>query len=272
MANFDLLMRSLAFIEEHLEDSIQTEEIAQACFASKSALEKVFKYTIHFSVHDYMIRRRMTKAARTMLDKPNYSLLDIAVSYGYSSHEAFTRAFSSVWNCTPSEYREQKKGKLHTAELFPRITGLMQIEGETFMRRKCDISELYDFLKSRADCWCVICDIYHLIPINDISRKAGDLAISESLRRMESVCGDEDVVFRIGGDEFVLLTSSSDRAYAEGLQQRILAMNGQLIPYKEAEVPLKLYADLVKVDAGNLKYAELFPKLVISQEKKEEVL
>lgn len=272
MANFDLLMRSLAFIEEHLEDSIQTEEIAQACFASKSALEKVFKYTIHFSVHDYMIRRRMTKAARTMLDKPNYSLLDIAVSYGYSSHEAFTRAFSSVWNCTPSEYREQKKGKLHTAELFPRITGLMQIEGETFMRRKCDISELYDFLKSRANCWCVICDIYHLIPINDISHKAGDLAISESLRRMESVCGNEDVVFRIGGDEFVLLTSSGNRAYAEGLQQKILAMNGQPIPYKEAEVPLKLYADLVKVDAGNLKYAELFPKLVISQAKKEEVL
>ena len=80
MANFDLLMRSLAFIEEHLEDSIQTEEIAQACFASKSALEKVFKYTIHFSVHDYMIRRRMTKAARIMLEKPDFSLLDIAWS------------------------------------------------------------------------------------------------------------------------------------------------------------------------------------------------
>jgi len=127
-------------------------------------------------------------------------------------------------------------------------------------------------LKSRAGCWCVVCDIYHLIPINDISRKAGDLAISESLRRMESVCGDEDVVFRIGGDEFVLLTANSERAYAEALQQKILAMNGGLIPYKEAEVPLKLYADLVKMDAGNLKYADLFPKLVIPQEKKEGVL
>jgi hypothetical protein len=46
-------------------------------------------------------------------------------------------------------------------------------------RRKCDISELYDFLKSRAGCWCVVCDIYHLIPINDISRKAGDLKYAE---------------------------------------------------------------------------------------------
>lgn len=118
----------------------------------------------------------------------------------------------------------------------------------------------------------MVCDIYHLIPINEISRKAGDLAISESIRRMESVCGDEDVVFRIGGDEFVLLTASRERDYAEGLQQKILAMNGELIPYKEADVPLKLYTDLVKVDAGNLKYAELFPKLVISQEKKDAAL
>ena len=48
MANLDLLMRSLEFIEDHLEDTVavQTEDIAAACYASKSALEKVFKYTI----------------------------------------------------------------------------------------------------------------------------------------------------------------------------------------------------------------------------------
>ena len=48
LANLDLLMRSLEFIEDHLEDTVavQTEDIAAACYASKSALEKVFKYTI----------------------------------------------------------------------------------------------------------------------------------------------------------------------------------------------------------------------------------
>ena len=67
----------------------------------------------------------------------------------------------------------------------------------------------------------MICDIYHLIPINDISRKAGDLAISESLRRMESVCGDEDVVFRIGGDEFVIILQNYDYESIEKLKKTI---------------------------------------------------
>ena len=90
------------------------------------------------------------------------------------------------------------------------------------MRRTVDISELYDFLKSRKDCWFVCGDIVHLIPINEISRKAGDAAIAEALRRMESVCGPEDVVFRIGGDEFTLLTNSTDQAYAEELKENFL--------------------------------------------------
>ena len=81
LANLDLLMRSLEFIEDHLEDTVavQTEDIAAACYASKSALEKVFKYTIRFSVHDYIIRRKMTRAARMMIEKPALSILDIAV-------------------------------------------------------------------------------------------------------------------------------------------------------------------------------------------------
>ena len=126
LANLDLLMRSLEFIEEHLEDTVavQTEDIAAACFASKSALEKVFKYTIHFSVHDYIIRRKMTRAARLMIEKPALSILDIAVQFGYSSHEAFTRTFSQVWNCNPSDFKKRytEKGREHSAELFPKIT------------------------------------------------------------------------------------------------------------------------------------------------------
>ena len=270
MANLDLLMRSLVFIEDHLEDTVpvQTEDIADACYASKSALEKVFKYMTHFSIHDYIVRRKMTRAARMMIDKPNLSILDIAVQFGYSSHEAFTRSFSQVWNCNPSEFRKRYENRPHTVELFPRITGFMQLEGEKLMRRTVDISELYDFFKSRKDCWFVCGDIVSLIPINNISRKAGDIAISEALRRMESVCGPEDIVFRIGGDEFALLTNSSEQAYAEELKDKILAMNGAIIPYDEEEIPMSLYAKIIKLENDALRYSEIFPKLMIRAEEK----
>ncbi len=270
MANLDLLMKSLVFIEDHLEDTVpvQTEDIASACYASKSALEKLFKYTIHFSVHDYIVRRKMTKAARMMMDKPNLSILDIAVQFGYSSHEAFTRTFSQVWNCNPSEFKKRSETRPHTAELFPRITGLMKVEGETIMRRTVDISELYDFFKSRKNCWFVCGDIVQLIPINNISHKAGDIAIAEALRRMESVCGSDDIVFRIGGDEFALLTNSTEQAYAEELQEKIQAMNGAIIPYDDIEIPMSLYTKITKIEEGSLHYAEMFPKLMIKLEEK----
>lgn len=94
MANMELLMRSLSIIEDNLDNEIKTEDIAQACYVSKSSLEKMFKESVRFSVYDYIIRRRMMKAAKMMIQMPELSLLDVAVQYGYSSHEAFTRTNS----------------------------------------------------------------------------------------------------------------------------------------------------------------------------------
>lgn len=268
----DLLFRSLSFIEEHLDDDMQTEDIAAACFASKSSLEKVFKFTTHFSVHDYITRRRMNKAARLMIEKPELSLLDIAVQYGYSSHEAFTRAFAQVWKCTPSEYRQSQQKRLRPMELFPQITGVMQLEGEDYMRKTVDISELYDFLKSRKNCWFVCCDIVRLISINEISRAAGDVAILEGMKRLEKAGGDEDVVFRIGADEFVMLTNSEDKAYADSVMERVKAHNGEKIPYEGADIPLSMYVTAMKVEQKILRYSELFQQLQIRNSDKVKML
>lgn len=272
MANMDLLIRSLSYIEDNLDSEMQTEDIAAACYASKSSLEKVFKFTTHFSVHDYITRRRMNKAARLMMEKPELSLLDIAVQYGYSSHEAFTRAFAQVWKCTPTEYRQSQKKRLRPLELFPQITGLMQLEGENEMRKTVDISELYDFIKARKDCWFVCCDIVRLMEINAISRQAGDVAIIEGLKRMELCGGDEDVVFRIGADEFVMLTNSTDKAYADSVVEKIRSMNGIKIPFEGAEVPLSLYATSMQVDQKVVRYNELFQQLQIRNADKQNLI
>ncbi len=72
-------------------------------------------------------------------------------------------------------------------------------------RKKIDISELYDCIKGRKGCYLVLGDIKSLIPINEISHKAGDLAIITSMKRVEQAASNEDIVFRIGGDKFVIL-------------------------------------------------------------------
>ena len=84
----------------------------------------------------------------------------------------------------------------------------------------------------------------------------------------ESVCGTEDVVFRIGGDEFALLTNSRDQAYAQELKEKILAMNGQIIQFEGKDIPLSLYAKTVKIEDKTVRYAEMFPKLMIPDTEK----
>ena len=138
----ELLTTALSYLEEHLTEKIATEDVAKACYCSKSTLEKLFRCVSHLSVHDYVIRRRITKASKKLFYDHNVSILDVAVEFGYNSNEAFTRAFKQVWNCTPSEFRNQNR----YSDLFPRLTFDLD-EGDVIMK-KVDISELYDFLRS----------------------------------------------------------------------------------------------------------------------------
>ena len=232
----ELLTTALSYLEDNLTEKITTEDVAKVCFCSKSTLEKLFRCVSHMSVHDYIIRRRMTKAAKMLFFHREISILDVAVLYGYNSNEAFTRAFKQVWNCTPSEFRNNTR----YSELFPRLAFDLD-KGEQLMK-KVDISELYDVLRERIGCHYIIGDIMGLIPINDISHAAGDLALIEAMKRLNNVAGENDIVFRIGGDEFVLLTDSKDMEYVKKIVSAIESKNGDTFAYEGKDIPLSLYA------------------------------
>ena len=230
MQHIELLVTVLEYIEMHLRDDMKTDDIASACFCSKSALEKLFRSVYHISVHGYIVRRRMMLAAKQLSMQPQRSILDIAIEYGYSTHESFARAFEQIWNCKPSAFRSAKY-----TELFPRFI-VPPTKGDDDMMQKRHID---------------LCDIKHMIRINDISRKAGDLAILEQLRRMTAASGENDIVFRIGGDEFCILTDSSDPAYAEQIAASIRSMNGDSFSYENQAIPLHLHVTTVRLKDCN---------------------
>lgn len=257
MNNVELLANALDYMESHLGDDIHTEEVARVCYCSKSTLEKLFRCATKTTVREYLIQRRMTKAARLIAAQPEMSILEIALQYGYSTNESFTRAFKQVWNCKPSEFRDRKY-----TELYPRLRTPLE-EGDDYMksRKQVDISELYDLFKERKECYFVCCDIASLDPINGISHKAGDLAILEALRRMNEVAGEEDIVFRIGGDEFAMLTCSEEESYAQVLVDRIKEKNGETFDYEEQKIPLNLHAGVTKFGGSRMRYNDLFVEL-----------
>lgn len=260
MQQLQILIRALEYIEDNLSNSVKTEDIAEYCYCSKSSLEKIFKCLNRISVYDYIVRRKMSLAGKMLIEKPKMSILEVAMEFGFSGNEAFTRSFRQIWNLTPSEFRKAK----HKAVLFPQYIGYTEIgegAGDDMMRKNVDISELYDLFIARRNCYFVCSDIQGLVGFNEISRKAGDLAIIEALRRMEMAAGEEDYVFRIGADEFVMMTNSSDAEYANAIAEKVLQCNGQTFAYEGRELKLGLYVSVVKLNGNEMRYKELFDTL-----------
>ena len=257
-SSMELLAAALNYLETHLEEDVRTEDVAAACYCAKSTLEKLFRCVMAISIHDYMVRRRMMKAAKLLHEDPETGILSVALQFGYSTNESFTRAFRKVWNCNPSEFRSRTR----FTELYPRRL-LSEENGDEVMnnRKRVDISELYDLFVQRRGCYFVCCDIHRLMEINEISMKAGDLALLTQLERLNEAAGEEDVVFRIGADEFVVLTASMEVSYAESIAEKIRSRNGEVIVFEGKEIPLTLYVSVTKMSDGVVKYNELFAEL-----------
>lgn len=250
-------MSALSYIDDNLCSDIKQEDIAAACYCSLSGLQKLFTYVLHFSVKEYIEKRRISCAARDITDGGK-SITETCFKYRYNSPEVFSRAFQRVWSDTPSVFKHKWK----FTGLFPKIVDFYSLDGkEENMRRRVDISEFYDVLKSMKDTWVICFDVVGLMPINQISHELGDRAILEAAARIDKIADESMLLFRIGGDEFALVTGLEDKGEVTALADKILAMNGESITHKDNSVPLSVRAGATKLEAGNLRYHELYTKL-----------
>ncbi len=257
MKNFYVLAEAVQYIEDHLCEKMTAESIADACYVSLSSLQKLFRYAFHIGLMDYVTRRRMTHAANLLVNS-DMNILDIAMKYQYNSHEVFARAFSKTWNSTPSVFRRQWT----FTGLFPKLDFDYSEDGRSLsMKRKYDITELYDYLKQKENTYVVCFDMVHMMEINDrYGREAGDKAIVECLRRIDEAAKDGMLTYRIGGDEFVLVTGYERLEQAQEIAGRVLAANGQTIEQEGTAVPVSLRAGYVLMEGSNVKYGELYTK------------
>ena len=67
-----------------------------------------FKEITGMQFRDYLRHRKLAFALKEVRDSDK-NMLDIAFTYGFSSHEAFTRAFKKAYGITPSKYRKDPR-------------------------------------------------------------------------------------------------------------------------------------------------------------------
>lgn len=98
---------ALGHIESHLDGKLRLEDVAHAVHYSKYHLHRLFTGVVGMTVHDYVLRRQLTEAAKLLVFSAR-PIIDIAFICGYESQQAFSTAFKAMYKLPPAQYRERR--------------------------------------------------------------------------------------------------------------------------------------------------------------------
>jgi AraC family transcriptional regulator len=256
----------LSIVEERLNEPLGVAGYAKLCYMSESGLTRLFRYTFGFSLGEYVCKRRLSRAAKDLLTT-KVSITAVAYEYGYGSPEAFSRAFKRFFGVLPSEFRKGRR----FGELLPKLTIHSELEG-SIMRKPFDVSGLYDALREKAGTYAVAVDIVGMAAVNrERGRAAGDKVIAEVFSRLERAIPDDMLLFRVGGDEFAVVTGYTDADEAVEVAERITARNGE----SAGDVPVSVRTAVSRMPDEAFNYRNalniLYESLAASRRQKSAV-
>lgn len=98
------MQNAIAYMESHLMEQVDFEEAAKSAGYSPFHFMRMFNMLTGITVGEYVRNRRLTLAGQELaLSKAK--VIDIAMKYGYETHESFTKAFQRFHGISPSSAR-----------------------------------------------------------------------------------------------------------------------------------------------------------------------
>lgn len=122
------MQRAINYVEEHLKERLDYEEIAKQADCSSYYFQKIFGILCDMSLGEYIRNRRLSLAGSELVGTDK-KVIDIALEYGYESPESFTRAFVKFHGVTPTQARTGEKG----LKIFSRIHVEITMKGGNLM-------------------------------------------------------------------------------------------------------------------------------------------
>lgn len=100
--------RAIAFIDSHLGEDLQLDDIAAAARVSKFHFARQFRAVTGTSPMAYVMRSRIERAKR-MLDAERGLIIEVALELGFCDQSHFTRSFRRETGRTPGQYQRQQR-------------------------------------------------------------------------------------------------------------------------------------------------------------------
>jgi AraC family transcriptional regulator len=100
--------RVLEYIDQQLDQPLNLETLAEVAHFSPFHFHRLFSAWMGETLGDYLRRRRVEIAATRLVAQPRVPVLQLALSVGFGSAEAFARAFKKRFGCSPTLWRLQQ--------------------------------------------------------------------------------------------------------------------------------------------------------------------
>ena len=151
------IIKVLVYIEEHVDAEMTLEELAKVACYSPYHFHRIFQAIVGESVHRYVKRLRLEKAAG-QLRYTGRPVTEIAMDASYDTPSAFTKAFKQFMGKSPKNYR-----LLHAAvnTVLEKIKELPMIHPDKIEKNVTDLSLLFvrrygNYTKSPWSAWQAI--------------------------------------------------------------------------------------------------------------------
>ncbi|MDE6426306.1 MAG: AraC family transcriptional regulator [Ruminococcus sp.] len=181
------IQNALNYIENHITDKLDYEEISEQAYCSVFYFQRIFNALCGMTIGEYIRKRRLTLAGSELYSEKS-KVIDVALKYGYESPESFTRAFVKFHGITPSEARRNGS----SLKSFSRLSVKIILKGGNTMNYSIVEKKSFKVL-SKTETHSVIGE-QNINTIPDFWDKAHKTGIIETLLKNAS---DKTYIFGI---------------------------------------------------------------------------
>lgn len=247
MNNFHKISEAIKYIDAHLNETLSVQLIADQFAFSPYYFHRLFTSIVGKSMIAYVRDRRIAYACR-MLNETDRKVLDIALDFGFDSAQSFSRAFKSITEMSPTEYRARQivpcivPATELVKQFTNRLKGGIVMNPNMIKRDKMILAGVSGAGTETAEIWKRFMKLYEDTPLTDkLSDDSYEVRIFDSKTEKESVfvgceissdsCGEYEI-FQIPSSEY----ASFDVYVKEGYESENNAMEEWLVSNEKGYV------------------------------------
>ncbi len=130
---------ALQYIEDNMTNDIKLEDIAKESYSSYFHFSRMFYMLSGINLGEYIRYRKLTLAANDLVTT-NQKVIDIALHYGYTTPESFSKAFKKFHGVNPKDAKKSST----TLKFTPKLSFQINIKGDYIMDYEIKkLSDLY---------------------------------------------------------------------------------------------------------------------------------